>query len=93
MKTNYLRWLAVLAGMGLIAIALSRGMGYWQESLIQMDSTLRISIGLILGLPFFVFVYWQQRKNKKSKTSLTLTGPLKPSRISSSVSLKAKLSA
>ena len=51
--------------MGLIAIALSRGMGYWQESLIQMDSTLRISIGLILGLSFFVFVYWQQRKNKK----------------------------
>jgi len=59
MKTNYLRWLAILAGMGLIAIALS------QESLIQMDSTLRISIGLILGLTFFVFVYWQQRKNKK----------------------------
>ena len=65
MKTNYLRWLAILAGMGLIAIALSRGMVYWQESLIQMDSTLRISIGLILGLTFFVFVYWQQRKNKK----------------------------
>ena len=65
MKTNYLRWLAILAGMGLIAIALSRGMGYWQEPLIQMDSTLRISIGLILGLTFFVFVYWQQRKNKK----------------------------
>lgn len=65
MKTNYLRWLAILAGMGLIAIALSRGMGNWQESLIQMDSTLRISIGLILGLSFFVFVYWQQRKNKK----------------------------
>lgn len=65
MKTNYLRWLAILAGMGLIAIALYRGMGYWQESLIQMDSTLRISIGLILGLSFFVFVYWQQRKNKK----------------------------
>lgn len=65
MKTNYLRWLAILAGMGLITIALSRGMGYWQESLIQMDSTLRISIGLILGLTFFVFVYWQQRKNKK----------------------------
>lgn len=65
MKTNYLRWLAILASMGLIAIALSRGMGYWQESLIQMDSTLRISIGLILGLSFFVFVYWQQRKNKK----------------------------
>lgn len=65
MKTNYLRWLAILAGMGLIAIALSRGMVYWQESLIQMDSTLRISIGLILGLSFFVFVYWQQRKNKK----------------------------
>ena len=57
MKTNYLSWLAILAGMGLIAIALSRGLGYWQESLIQMDSTLRISI--------FVFVYWQQRKNKK----------------------------
>ena len=65
MKTNYLRWLAILAAMGLIAIALSRGMGYWQESLIQMHSTLRISIGLILGLTFFVFVYWQQRKNKK----------------------------
>ena len=44
MKTNYLRWLAILAGMGLIAIALSRGMGYWQESLIQMDSPLRISM-------------------------------------------------